>query len=187
MKEIALKSDVIFKGKILKVKVDKVKLPNGKESTREVVEHPGAVVVVPMIGDKVIMVEQYRYPIGRTLLELPAGKLDPGETPEECARRELEEETGYRAGRITYLGKIYTSPGFSSEIVHIFLAEDLKEGANKTDEDEFLDVVKKDFKNVVKECLEGKIEDAKTVVAVLRVWGMKGVDPYETHRQREGK
>ena len=179
MKETTLKSDVVFKGKILKVKVDRVRLSNGKESTREVVEHPGAVVVIPIVEGKVIMVEQYRYPIGRILLELPAGKLDPGETPEECARRELEEETGYKAKKMTYLGKIYTSPGFSSEIIHIFLAEDMEKGENRTNEDELLNIVEKNFEDVVKECLSGKIEDAKTIVAILKLWGMKGVGFHE--------
>jgi len=179
LREITLKSDVVFEGKILKVRVDKVKLPNGKKSVREVVEHPGAVVVIPMIKDKVIMVKQYRYPIDKILIELPAGKLDDGESPEECAQRELEEETGYKAKKMIYLGKIYTSPGFSNEIIYIFLAEDMEKGERKTDEDELLNVVEKNFEDVVKECLNGEIEDAKTVAAVLKLWVMKGVDSHE--------
>jgi len=184
LRETTLESNVVFEGKILKVKVDKVRLPNGRESIREVVEHPGAVVVIPLINNKVIMVEQFRYPVGKTLLELPAGKLDPGETPEECARRELEEETGYKAKEMIYLGRMYTSPGFSSEIIHIFLAKDMEKGINKTDEDELLNVVEENFEDVVRKCLDGEIEDAKTVVAILRFWGMKGAGHHEGDRKR---
>lgn len=121
LKEKTLQQKRIFAGNMINLRVDTVELPNGKESTREVVEHPGAVTVLAYTGsNELLMVRQYRYAVGQETLELPAGKLDPEEAPEECAARELEEETGFRPRRVKLLGKFYTSPGFSDEVMYLY-------------------------------------------------------------------
>ncbi|MBP2642152.1 MAG: hydrolase [Firmicutes bacterium] len=166
--EQLIEKKTILEGKVLTVRVDRVCLVNGKEATREVVVHPGAVAVVPVLEDgSVLMVRQYRYPIGKMLLEIPAGKLEPGEDPEECAGRELEEETGYIAGRLKKLGSIYTAPGFSNEILHIYLAEELKSSKQKLDEDEFLTVEKYTLAEVKTMLTDNTIEDAKSIAGLL--------------------
>ncbi|PLV59900.1 NUDIX hydrolase [Thermotoga sp. KOL6] len=173
--EERIDSKRVFEGKMISVRVDRVRLPNGKESIREVVDHPGAVVIVPVLGDKLLFVEQYRYPIERTLLELPAGKLDSGESPEICARRELEEETGYRAKKFSYLGKIFTTPGFTTEVIHIFVAEDLEKTVQNTDPDEFIEVKMVPIEEVLAMLKNLEIEDSKTVCALTRFFFSKGV------------
>lgn len=175
LREERLTSERVFEGKLLKVRVDRVKLPDGSESIREVVDHPGAVLILPVIDGEIVFVEQYRYPIERVLLELPAGKLDPGESPEECAKRELKEETGYVAGRLVSLGKVYTTPGFSTEVIHLFLALDLVKGKQNTDFDEFIVVKRIPEGEVLKLLREGGIEDAKTICALFRYFLLKGV------------
>lgn len=165
----------VFEGKMINVRVDRVRLPDGKESTREVVDHPGAVVIVPVLGEKILFVEQYRYPIEQVLLELPAGKLDPGESPEECAKRELEEETGYKAKKLSYLGKIFTTPGFTTEVIHIFAAEDLEKTAQNTDPDEFIDVKEVSIEEALSLLKNAEIEDSKTICALTQFFFAKGV------------
>jgi len=165
----------VFEGKMINVRVDRVRLPDGKESTREVVDHPGAVVIVPVLGEKILFVEQYRYPIEQVLLELPAGKLDPGESPEECAKRELEEETGYKAKKLSYLGKIFTTPGFTTEVIHIFAAEDLEKTTQNTDPDEFIEVKELHIEEVLSLLRNAEIEDSKTICALTRFFFAKGV------------
>jgi len=170
--ERTITTEVIFNGMLLTVLRDEVVLENGAMSIREHVLHPGAVAVVPVTSDgKVILVEQYRYPIKQKLLEIPAGKFDkPGEDALECAKRELWEETGYTARKYTYLGYIYTTPGFSNEIIHLYLAQDLVPGDSNPDEDEILEVRIEDFDAVVKKCISGEITDAKTVAGVMRAY-----------------
>lgn len=166
--EHKLASETVFTGKILTVRRDKVRLPNGREATREVVAHPGAVAVVPVTAaGEVVLVRQYRYPIAQELLEVPAGKLDKGEAPDDCARRELEEETGYRAGRLEHLATFYTAPGFTDEIMHLYLARDLSQTAQNTDGDEFINI--EYYKpDQLKALLAAKeIIDAKTIVGLL--------------------
>lgn len=160
----------IFDGRIIKVRVDDVQLPNGKKSKREVVEHAGGVTVIPITSEgEIILVEQFRKPIEDTLLELPAGKLEEGEEPLDCAKRELVEETGYKAGKIKYMFSFFTSPGFSNEVLHLYLAEDLEPVGIDPDPDEILRIVRIK-KNVIKDYINsGKIRDAKTVIGLLSI------------------
>jgi ADP-ribose pyrophosphatase len=166
--EHKLESQTVFAGKILTVRCDRVRLPDGREATREVVGHPGAVAVVPVTAaGEVVLVRQYRYPIGQELLEVPAGKLDKGEAPEDCAYRELEEETGYRAGRMEHLATFYTAPGFTDEIMHLYLARDLSKTTQNTDGDEFISVEYYKPAQLKALLADKKIIDAKTIVGIL--------------------
>jgi len=159
-----------YAGRIVTVHVDTVELPSGGTSIREVVDHPGGVAVLALDEDNnVLTVTQYRYPFGRTLLEIPAGKLDhPGEDPYEAGLRELKEETGAVPGIYKSLGRILPSPGCYGETLHLYLAQDLKMEAQHLDPDEFLNVERVPFDEMVRRCMEGEIEDAKTVAAVLK-------------------
>lgn len=170
-------SQTIFEGHIVKLTVDQVRLPDGNPAQREVVYHPGGVAVLALDGeDRVYLVRQYRYPIRKLLLELPAGKLDHGqEDPIEGARRELAEETGLEAGEWTYLGHILASPGFCTEDLHMYLARELTRKEQHLDEDEFLDVVTMPFGELVGQVMDGTITDAKTVAATLKVKVLLGL------------
>ena len=159
----------IFQGHIVNVHIDTVERPNGAEATREVVDHPGGVAVLALDGENnVLTVTQYRYPFGTTLVELPAGKLDhPGEDTAAAGLRELKEETGAVPGRYELLGKILPSPGCYGEILYLYLAQDLRMEEQHLDEDEFLNVERVPFDEMVRRCMEGEIQDAKKVDAVL--------------------
>lgn len=164
--EKTIHTEPIFSGKIISVQVDTVELPNGNKTTRELVRHPGAAAVLPIMGDKIVVVEQYRKPFEKFLIEIPAGKLDPNEDPLVCAARELEEETGYQAGSIRLLNKFYTSPGFADELLYLYVAEQLVAGPSKPDEDEFLAVQAITLDEALQLIDEGRIADAKTIMAV---------------------
>jgi ADP-ribose pyrophosphatase len=164
--EVTIKSEPIFKGRIISLQLDTVELPNGKTATREIVKHPGAVAVIALHEDRMIVVEQFRKPLERSLVEIPAGKLDAGEVPIEAARRELEEETGFSAASLRPVCSFYTSPGFADEIVHVFLAEQLTPGELRPDEDEFLDIQSITLEEAKQFITDGCIRDAKTVTAV---------------------
>lgn len=162
-----IESKEVYKGKIISVRVDTLSI-NGKPTIREVVEHNGSAAILPLIGDKIIMEKQYRYPISKELLEIPAGTLEKGESPEDCAARELIEETGYRAASLKPLAKCYMTPGYCSEMIHIFVATGLsKVERHGMDEDEKISIVKVGLKDAVKMIINGEIEDAKTICAVL--------------------
>lgn len=159
----------VFEGKIIKVELDEISLPNGRPARREVVRHPGGVAILTLDQDRqVTLVRQYRYPMAEHVIELPAGKLDPGEDPAAAARRELEEETGVRAGRLDYLGYLLASPGFCDERLHMFLARDLERLPSHPDEDEFLDVFTVPFEELLSKVMSGEIHDAKSVAIVLK-------------------
>lgn len=167
--EKKLDSKQIFDGKIIKLYVDTVELPNGKEATREVVRHPGAVCVVPVTdNNEVIMVKQFRYPFGEVLLEIPAGKLEAGEDPLDAVKRELEEESGAVAASITHIGELYTTVAFLDERIQVYLATDLTFINSHPDEDEFLEVVKIPLSDLVQMVMRGEIKDSKTQVAILK-------------------
>ncbi|MFQ5968979.1 MAG: NUDIX hydrolase [Nitrososphaerales archaeon] len=160
-------SKEVYKGKVICVRVDTISI-KGKPAIREFVEHNGSAAILPLIGDSIIMEKQYRHAISKELFEIPAGTLEKGERPEDCAVRELIEETGYRAANLRPLAKCYMSPGYCNEIIHIFVATDLrKEGRRGMDEDEQISIVNVRVKDAIKMILNGEIEDAKTICAVL--------------------
>jgi ADP-ribose pyrophosphatase len=164
--EVTVGTKPIFEGRIISLQVDEVRLPNGELATREIVKHPGAVAVLAIVQDKLLVVEQYRKPMERSMVEIPAGKLDKGEEPLEAAKRELEEETGYQAGTWTLVSSFYTSPGFADEEIHLYLAEDLTKGEMHLDEDEFLDCTMVTLEEAEAYMAERRICDAKTIMAV---------------------
>lgn len=172
--EKTLKENEIFKGNVIRVVHDEVLLENGEKAMREVAYHNGGACILPLCenGDA-IFVKQFRYPYKEEVLELPAGKLNLGEDPFESSKRELLEETGATAKKITSLGKMYPSPGFCSEIISMYLAEDLSFGSQHLDEDEFLDVIRIPLSKAVEMVLSGEIVDAKTQVAILKTHLLK--------------
>ncbi|MEN8163795.1 MAG: NUDIX hydrolase [Acidobacteriota bacterium] len=167
----------VFEGRILTLEVDRVRLPGGGESVREVIRHPGAAVMVPVTGDgKVLFVRQFRYPTGEILLELPAGKLDAGEDPEDCAVRETAEETGFRPNSVEKMGEFYTAPGFTDELIRAFVVTDLEPAPEAvTDPDEVVEVVTLTVEAFAEMVVRGEIRDAKTLAAMAMWMGRGGV------------
>ena len=169
LKETTLSSEKIFDGRILHVRRDTVRLPDGGEAFREVVDHPGGVCVLAIDGQgRALMVSQFRYPYEKVLWEVPAGKLEYGEDPEQAAIRELKEETGAVAGEFSSLGELYPSPGYCGEIIRMYFARELTFGETHLDEDEFLNVERVPFGQLLERVLSGEIKDAKTIAAVLK-------------------
>ena len=173
--EETIETTEVFSGRLVKLRVDRVRLPNGRETTREIVVHPGAVTAVPLIGtEKIVMVRQFRQAAGETLLEIPAGTLEQGEDPVECARRELREEIGYHPNNLTLMFKSYLAPGYSSEILYTYLAEDLEKVDARSDPDEFLEIVEVRMCDAVGLIQSGEIKDAKTICGVMMAQRMLG-------------
>lgn len=159
----------IYKGKVVDLSIDRVELPNGETAELEVIHHPGAAAMVPVgVDGEVHLVRQYRYATGGWLLEVPAGKLDPGEDPVTCAVRELEEEVGVRAGGLISLGWIWTTPGFTDEKIHLYLARDLEQVEQNLEADEVLSIVSMSLESAVRKVHKGEICDSKSVCALLR-------------------
>lgn len=167
--EKQMDSQEIFSGRVIRVHKDKVALPNGETSFREVVLHHGGVCVVPLTEqNEVIFVRQFRYAYGKTLLEIPAGKLEQGEDPFACGVRELKEETGAKAEKFLSLGELYPSPGYTNEVIYMYLAAGLSFGEQSLDEDEFLEVERIPLDQAVEMVLRGEIKDSKTQTAILK-------------------
>lgn len=163
-------SDLKYKGRIITLQVDEVLLPNGKTSNREIVKHPGAVAVIALTKDKkIILVEQYRKALERSLVEIPAGKIESGEPPEETALRELEEETGYTASKLQYVQSFATSPGFADEIIHLYFADNVEKMTVKADldEDEFVELMHVSMEEMEDLITNKQVYDAKTAFAFL--------------------
>jgi len=166
--ETTLSSDLIYDGRVVHLYVETVRLPNGSTAKRDVIKHIGAVAIVAFDADgKMLLVRQYRQAARRILLEIPAGTLEPGEAPLACAIRELQEETGYKPGKIESLGGIFPAPGYTSEFIHLFLATDLTESRLALDEDEFIEVLHLSVADTLKLIASGEIADAKSISGIL--------------------
>ena len=166
--EELIDSEYKFKGKIINLKIDDVKLPNGQLAKREIVEHPGGVSILAITDDnKILMVEQFRAGPRVVTLEVPAGKLERGEVPEICGLRELTEETGYKAGSFEKIGSFYLTPGYTDELIYIYVARKLVLDKANPDEDEFLNVKAYDYKELLQMVKNNEIKDAKTVISIL--------------------
>ncbi len=160
----------IYKGKIIDLSVETVTLPNGATAELEVIIHPGAAAVVPMKDDRtVVLVRQYRHAVGSFIHEIPAGKLHPGEDPRDCAVREVEEETGYKVGRLEPILSFFTTPGFTNEIIHIFVGSDLSPGTQNLGADEVLEIVEIPLAQAIDRINDGVIQDAKTIIGLQAV------------------
>jgi ADP-ribose pyrophosphatase len=159
---------VIYRGARINVALEPFRRADGTDAEREVVVHPGAVALVPLVdAQHVCLVENQRFAVGKTLLEVPAGTIDPGEAPEATAARELVEETGYRAGRVTFIREWFVSPGFLTEKMFLFLCEDLKPGPTELEPDEKLRPIVVRWEDAIAMALDGRIEDGKSIVALL--------------------
>ena len=168
-----ISSQVIHAGRVVHLSVDRVRFPDGSEGELELIRHRGAAAIVPLVGGledpdpEVVLVHQYRYAAGGYVYEVPAGIPEGDESWEGCARRELEEETGYSPRHLRYLTRIFTTPGFTNEVIHLFLAEGLEDGTTRRDEDEFMEVVHLPLSRVLEMIREGEIRDGKSVAAIL--------------------
>ncbi len=166
--ETLLDSQLVMDGRFLKVRRDIVELPDGGQTSREYVVHPGAVVVIPLLDDgRVLLERQFRYPVGQVMVEFPAGKLDPGEDPLRCGQRELLEETGYRAAEWARAGILHLAIGYSTEIIHIYFARGLVAGDPQLDDGEFVQVLPASVEALVAASREGRVTDAKTLTCLL--------------------
>ena len=170
--EVQQSSEVVLCGKFLHVLSDMVQLPDGTQATREYVVHPGAVMVIPLLKDasgnvRIVLERQFRYPVGRVMIEFPAGKLDPNESVQDCARRELHEETGYTANQWAHAGVMHPVISYSTEFIDIWFARDLCLGPRKLDQGEFLDVFTATPHEFIQWCREGQVTDAKTLAGAL--------------------
>ncbi|MFC0473377.1 NUDIX hydrolase [Halalkalibacter kiskunsagensis] len=173
--EKTLNTKEIYKGRVIDLQVEEVELPNGKTSTREIVKHPGAVAILPITKQgKLVLVRQFRKALNKTIVEIPAGKLEAGENPSDSAKRELEEETGYKTDQLELLLSFYTSPGFADELIYLYWTDQLEKGFTNMDDDEFLDILEVTLEEAEQMIEDQMIHDAKTVYAVqylkMRKW-----------------
>ena len=168
MEEKTSSSEIVFQGRLLDVRRDIVILPNGANGIREWIKHPGAVCCIPILPNgKIALIRQYRYSVRKMMIELPAGKLDKNETPEDCAIRELEEEIGYKANKITFLTNIHPAIGFANEKMWIYYAEDLEKTNQKLDSDEFIEIIPTKLEDALKMVWNGSITDGKTMIGLI--------------------
>ncbi|NLJ77799.1 MAG: NUDIX hydrolase [Tissierellia bacterium] len=166
--EKTMKTEKIYEGKIVNLRIDTVELPDKKYSKREIVEHPGSVGIIPITDDgHMILVKQFRKPIEKTILEIPAGKIEINEEPRETAKRELIEETGYSSNNLEFVLEFYTSPGFSNEKMYLFLATDLSKGEACPEYGEYIEVEKIKIDTLMDRIGKGEISDSKTIISIL--------------------
>jgi len=165
--ENLVESSIIYQGKLFNLRKNTVKLPNGKITDRDTLEHPGAVAIIPVIDDQIVLIRQFRQATGQILFEIPAGTLKNGEEPKNCATRELKEETGYLADSLTLLFHCYLAPGYSTEILYVFLATDLKQVGCETDPEEFIDVLIVKREKALRMIYSNEIKNAKTICGIL--------------------
>ncbi|MFN2399788.1 MAG: NUDIX hydrolase [Gemmatimonadaceae bacterium] len=174
-----ISSERVYSGRIVNLDVDRVRFPNGSEGRLEIVRHPGASAIVPFLSDpegedpQILIIRQYRYAAGGYLYEIPAGTLDDGEDPEVCARRELQEETGCTAETVEYLYTMLTTPGFTDERIHVFMATGLTRGVTKHEEDEFVEVETVTMSRALAMIKAGEIQDAKSALGILYAAGFR--------------
>ena len=172
LKEKTIKTKTVYKGTYLTLNRDKVLLPNGNTSTIEWIKHPGAVCCIPILPNgKIALIKQYRYAVKEQIIEIPAGKIDHNEIPENCALRELEEEIGYQANKLTLLANIHPAVGFADEMMWLYLAENLVKTKQSLDSDEFLSIFPTELNEAVDMVWSGKIKDGKTIIGIL--WAKK--------------
>lgn len=175
LKEELIESQTLYRGRVVTLRIDTVRLPSGRTARREVVEHRGAVAIVPLLdADTVLLIRQYRQAVGEVLLEIPAGTLEPDENPDLCARRELEEETGYQARQLRRLFSQYLAPGYSQEVLHVYLAEDLMPARQQLEEDELTELVPTPLDQIADMILQGTIKDSKTIAGLLMTLRLLG-------------
>lgn len=170
LNEVFKENELLHRGNFLEFRRDRVLLPNGKTATREYLRHPGAVAALPLLDDgTALLVKQFRYPTGEVILEIPAGKLEAGEDPEACIRRELAEEIGYQPQKLTHLASVWTTPGFSDEIIHLYLADQLEAAPLERDADEFLEIVRFSKAELWQYLNNNTIQDGKTMLTLTMV------------------
>ena len=173
LNEKEIKREELYAGTLLKLRRDTIELPSGKQATREVIEHPGAIAIVAVTKDKqLIFVRQFRTAVGEVLYEIPAGVPHKNESGADCAKRELEEETGYRAKKVSHVWQGYATPGYSDELIQYYFAEDLEQVGQKTDEDEFIEIELIEIKCCPELVKQGKIKDNKTLIGITIANGL---------------
>ena len=176
LKESRITTEVVYKGDFLDVRRDEVLLPNGETGTREWINHPGAVVIIPILPNgEIALIKQFRYATESEFIELPAGKLDKGEEPKACALRELEEEVGYKAGKMEFIAKIHPAIGFTNEIMSIYLAESLEKTNYNRDKDEFIELIPTNTEAALNLVWENKITDVKSIIGLLWLKRIKSI------------
>lgn len=178
----------IYRGRVVNLHLETVTLPNGTTLDLEVVRHPGAAAVVPLTqNDTVLLIRQFRHAAGGYIYEIPAGKLDPGEDPRQCAAREVEEEIGFRAASLAPLMSFFTTPGFTDEVIHVFLATGLTPGRQHLDDDEVLDVIEMSLDDAMARIADGAIKDAKTIIGLQTAYLQRQApNPDASSRRRRG-
>jgi ADP-ribose pyrophosphatase len=175
VQEKITREERVYDGRVVHLAVLDVTLPNGESAKRELVRHPGAVAIVPLIGEDVLLVRQFRIAADQVMLEIPAGTLNQGEDPLVCAERELQEETGYKPGTLEKLGGIYVAPGYTTEYIHLFVARDLSESRLAMDDDEFIELVRVPLRAALEMLHTGEIIDGKSAAGLLMVARQLGV------------
>lgn len=179
-KAIVNRSMKVYAGRIFDFVTENLTLPNGRNADMAFIRHPGSTAVVPLLDDNTVVMElQYRHPVGKYLLEIPAGTMEPGESPLDCAKRELEEETGLKASQLIKLGKIHIIPAYSDEVIYVYIARDLTPSKQNLDQNEIIEVVNYPLEDALQMIAEGKITDALTILAIQMAWSSMNVGKHD--------